>query len=193
MISFGQMSLEEVERWPDLIGIVREKVKPERDRKNRANYKDRWWQFGEYRPGLFTAIAGLERCLVAARVSKHLLMAEQPTDRIFSEQLYVFALDSWTAFAILQSRIHEPWAWLLSSTMRMAGIRYAASDCFETFPFPQSDPRAVIPALEDIGQRLYDARGLYMVETQQGLTDTYNRLKDCDLSGRAHRTSSPAS
>jgi hypothetical protein len=45
---------------------------------------------------------------------------------------------------------------------------------FETFPFPQPDPRAVIPALEDIGERLYTARAAYMVDTQQGLTQTYN-------------------
>lgn len=59
-------------------------------------------------------------------------------------------------------------------------LSYSASDCFETFPFPRSAPRTVIPSLEDIGQRLYDARTQYMLTTQQGLTDTYNRLKDPD-------------
>jgi hypothetical protein len=61
-------------------------------------------------------------------------------------------------------------------------LRYSASDCFETFPFPQSDPRTVIPDLEAIGERLYDARARYMVDTNQGLTKTYNALKDpaCD-------------
>ena len=92
-----------------------------------------------------------------------------------------FGWTTCTAFAILQSRIHEPWARLLSSSLEDR-LRYAASDCFETFPFPQPDPRAVIPALEDVGQRLYEARAAYMVETQQGLTQTYNKLKDpaCD-------------
>ncbi|MCZ7681532.1 MAG: hypothetical protein M5U28_23145 [Sandaracinaceae bacterium] len=51
-------------------------------------------------------------------------------------------------------------------------------DCFETFPFPEADPRAVIPGVEEIGQRLYDARATYLLKTQQGLTQTYNRLKD---------------
>jgi hypothetical protein len=57
-------------------------------------------------------------------------------------------------------------------------LRYAASDCFETFPFPKPDPRTSIPALEDIGQRLYDFRAKYMVDDNVGLTITYNRLKD---------------
>ena len=64
-------------------------------------------------------------------------------------------------------------------------LRYAASDCFETFPFPKPDPRTTIPALEDVGQRLYDMRANYMVSIvheEVGLTKTYNRLKDpaCD-------------
>jgi len=57
-------------------------------------------------------------------------------------------------------------------------LNYSASDCFETFPFPQPDPRAVIPSLEDIAERLYTTRAAYMVDTQQGLTQTYNQLKD---------------
>jgi hypothetical protein len=52
------------------------------------------------------------------------------------------------------------------------------ANCFETVPFPQPDPRTVIPALEEVGQRLYEARARYMEETQQGLTKTYNQLKD---------------
>jgi hypothetical protein len=57
-------------------------------------------------------------------------------------------------------------------------LRYAASDCFETFPFPQPDPRTVIPSLEAIGERLYTERAAYMVDTNLGLTKTYNALKD---------------
>ena len=57
-------------------------------------------------------------------------------------------------------------------------ISYSASDCFETFPFPHPDPRTVIPSLEDIGQRLYETRAKFMLDTQQGLTTTYNLLKD---------------
>src|SRR5690606_1988113 len=57
-------------------------------------------------------------------------------------------------------------------------LRYAASDCFETFPFPRPDPRTVIPTVEAIGEELYTERASYMIDTNQGLTQTYNRLKD---------------
>lgn len=181
VISFGQIDLEEAERWPDLLAIVREKVKPERDRlKDNADgrhRKDYWWQFGRETPALTSILARYGRCLVTSRVSKHLILSFQPTDRIFAETLFVFPLPTQTAFAILQSRLHESWARLLSSSLEDR-LRYAASDCFETFPFPEADPRAEIPALEAIGEALYTARADWLIETNQGLTDAYNRLKD---------------
>ncbi|HXS18511.1 MAG TPA: type IIL restriction-modification enzyme MmeI, partial [Polyangiaceae bacterium] len=180
VISFGQMELEEAEKWPDLIEIVREKVKPERDKNNREVRRKYWWRFGEVAPALYAAIAPLaplDRCLVTSRVSKHLMFGFQPSNRIFSEQLYVLPLATNTPFAVLQSRIHEFWARLLSSTMEDR-LRYAASDCFETFPFPAEDPRTVLPELETLGEQLYQARAAYMLDTDQGLTKTYNALKD---------------
>lgn len=180
VISFGEMSLDQTENWPDLLEIVHEKVKPERDKNKRANYRDKWWLFGEYRPGLFRALTPLSRCLVTARVTKHLCFAFQPTDRIFAENLYVFPLDHYAAFAVLQSRIHETWARLLSSSMK-TDLRYTASDCFDTFPFPDPCPKTPIPALESIGQELYEARARFMLNTQQGLTKTYNALKSGKL------------
>lgn len=177
VISFGQMDLAEAERWPDLIRIVREKVKPQRDKDNREVRRKYWWRFGETTPALYAALAPLDRCLLISRHTKHLCFSFQPTDRIFSEATNVFPLDRASAFAVLQSRVHERWARLLSSSLEDR-LRYSASDCFETFPFPQPDPRTVIPELEAIGETLYDTRARLMVDTNQGLTKTYNALKD---------------
>lgn len=57
-------------------------------------------------------------------------------------------------------------------------LRYTPSDCFETFPFPE-DWRTH-PALEAAGQAYYDFRAELMVETDLGLTKTYNRFHDPD-------------
>jgi len=177
VINFSNMSLAEAERWTDLIRIVREKVKPERDRVKRAAHRKYWWHYGDKRPALYKAIAPLPRCLVTSRVTKHLCFSFQPVDRVFAESMYVFPLSAFSAFAVLQSRIHEPWARLLSSSMR-DDLRYAASDCFEPFPFPGPGPSAVIPELEDTGQKLHETRARFMLDTQQGLTQTYNLLRD---------------
>ncbi|WP_437562981.1 type IIL restriction-modification enzyme MmeI [Sorangium sp. So ce542] len=179
VISFGQMELAEAEEWPDLMRIVREKVKPERDQNNREIRRKYWWRFGETTPALYAAITPLDRCLILSRHLKHLAFTFVPTDRIFSEATCIFPLKRASAFAVLQSRVHEPWARLLSSSIK-TDLRYSASDCFETFPFPKPDPRTVIPELESIGERLYDTRARFMVDTNQGLTKTYNALKDPD-------------
>ncbi len=176
VIHFGDMSEEEAARWPDLLRILREKVKPERDKDKREARRKNWWQFGEKQPAMFAAIEGLERCLVTARVTKHLCFSFQPPGRVFHDMLAVFPFTDFARFGVLQSRVHEPWARLLSSTMEDR-LRYAASDCFETFPFPSA---TTLTALEPVAQALYEARARYMVDTDQGLTQTYNHLKDPD-------------
>jgi hypothetical protein len=177
VINFGTKSLEQADEWPDLVRLLRDEVKPERDKNNRENYRNLWWRYAELRPGLYEAIAPLKRCLVNARVTKHLCFAFQPSARVFSDQLYVYPFEDLAHFAILQSRIHEPWARLLSSTLEDR-LRYAASDCFETFPFPRDTALTHASPVEHAGKALYEARAKYMVDTQQGLTQTYNKLKD---------------
>lgn len=176
VINFGSMSLAEAARWPALLDIVRATVKPERDRSSHSTA--RWWHFERPREPVYGAIAGLSRCLVNSQVSKHLVFAFQPTDRVFAHTLYVYPLDSYAAFATLQSRLHEVWAWLLSSSMRNAGIRYIKAACFETFPFPTPAAPALETALSRAGEALYEARARLMSERSIGLTKVYNALRD---------------
>ena len=152
-------------------------MKPERDRQKDAAGKQHWWRFLRNRPELYAAIARLDRCLVTAAVSKYLSFSFQRSDRIFSHKLFILPLNTFTSFAALQSRGHGAWTWALSSRMKQ-DLNYSATDCFETFPFPTVDPRAIHAGLETIGASLYEARARYMIDTSQGLTDTYNRLKD---------------
>jgi hypothetical protein len=108
VINFGDMTLEEAGRWPDLLAIVREKVKPERDKVNRDAHRKYWWHYADKRPALYAALAPLDRCLATSRHSKHLMFAFQDTRRVLSEATYVFPLPQAGRFAVLQSRVHEP-------------------------------------------------------------------------------------
>jgi hypothetical protein len=177
VIDFAALDLDDAATYPELLRIVREQVKPYRDGVQRESWKKRWWQFAEVYPSMRAAIADVSHCLVTCQVTKHLVFSFQPTDRVFAHTLYVFPLESDTPFAVLQSRVHEPWARLLSSSLEDR-LRYAASDCFDTFPFPRPDPREQIPELEQAGSDFYKTRARYMVATDQGLTKTYNALKD---------------
>ena len=136
VINFHDWPLEKAESFPDLMQIIREKVKPERDKNNRAQRRERWWQYAERAPALYATIAGMERVLAVARVTKLLCIEFVPNQWVFNEKTVVFPFDRHSFFSFLQSSFHDQWAWQYSSTMRNAGINYAPSDCFETFPFP---------------------------------------------------------
>lgn len=66
VINFEDMSEMEARKWPDLIRIVEEKVKPARDplgeNSSARPRKERWWLYGRYTPGLFGTFAGWIGC-----------------------------------------------------------------------------------------------------------------------------------
>ncbi|WP_437947557.1 DNA methyltransferase [Sorangium sp. So ce296] len=186
VIDFGDRSLDAAEKYPELLEIVRAKVKPFRDRapdnQHGKRLKAAWWLFRERQPALRRTLLDLSMCLVCAVYTKHLGFAFVSTKQVvFNNKLSVFATDGFACFAVLQSRCHESWARLLSPTMGAADtLSYAPSKCFLTFPFPQRDPRSRILLVEIIGEKLYETRARFMVDTDQGLTKTYNALKDPD-------------
>ena len=181
VINFKKLPLSEAKNYPAALQIVRERVKPHRDGLQQTalsdSLKEKWWQFYSQRDSLQAALAPLGRCLALSRVSKHLMVTFQDTQQVMSEATCVFPMRTTGWFALLQSRLHERWARLLSSTMK-SDLRYAASDCFMTFPFATNTL-----ALDEIGNRLYATRAHYMAVTWQGLTTTYNQLKDPDYAG----------
>jgi hypothetical protein len=184
VINFGQMSLADAESWPDLIKIIRERVKPERDQqKDNADGRRRrqyWWQYGRWTPALYECLAPLSRCLVIPQqFTTFVRVAFQPTQRVFSQKLNVFSLECYSAFGVLQSSAHN--AWTMAHCGRMGSADspvYTPTDCFATFPFPDADPRTIIQNVEAAGKALYEARARYMADSDQGLTKLYNRLKD---------------
>jgi hypothetical protein len=175
VIFFAGMSLDEASRWPDLLAIVRDKVKPERDKANRDAHRIRWWQFGDWRPGLFSAVAALSRMLCVVFVSEHLAFAWLPTDRIVSHNVGVFATDQDEFFCVVQSRIHEAFATQLSSGLEDRQ-GYRPSDGFEPFPFPLGYSEN--NQLKAIGEQYYEYRASIMLRKDVGLTELYNCFHD---------------
>ncbi|RKG97707.1 hypothetical protein D7X32_31795 [Corallococcus carmarthensis] len=181
VINFGQMELDEAERWPDLIRIVRDLVKPERDKVKDRGAKQSWWQFIRPRMELYQSLRPLSRCLAISRVSKHLMCSWQLPSVVFSEQVIVVPVEQDHWLTVLQSRVHEVWTRLLSSSLEDR-LRYAPSDCFETFPFPD-EPH--VTELDAVGKQLDFERTHYMQANNIGLTTTYNRLKDKSVTDAA--------
>lgn len=180
VINFNDVPEEAgLDAWPELRDIVQKKVKPGRDalgpNPNNLPLKKRWWAFQGHRPEFYRAARQLKRVLAQSQVSAHLAFAFQPTDRIFANTLNLFLLDSWSAFAILQCRAHENWVRFFGSSLEDR-LRYTSSDCFETFPFPDSFETNA--NLEAVGKDYYEFRAALMVKYNEGLTKTYNRFHD---------------
>jgi hypothetical protein len=178
VIDFAERSEEDCRKtWPDLMAIVEQKVKPERDKlannPDGRRRKERWWQFGRSTPALLSAIAGLEQMLVTSRHGQQLGFAFVPNRVVYADSLIIFAFGTHAAFCALQSRVHEIWARFFGSTMK-DDLRYTPSDCFETFPFPENWENH--PALEAAGKVYYEFRAALMMKNNEGLTKTYNRF-----------------
>ena len=89
--------------------------------------------------------------------------------------MILIELESFAAFGVAQSRTHEGWARTFGSSLK-DDLRYTASDCFETFPFPPGWETNT--ALETAGREYYEYRAALMVRNDEGLTKTYNRFHD---------------
>lgn len=193
VICFHDWDLERAKQYPDLLRIVEERVKPERERLRGPGDKrnrEYWWQFGAYRAGMRRAIAPLRRVLVRSRVSELHAMVFVPLGWIYNEQLVVFAFDDDYHFALLQSSVHEVWLRKQASSLR-TDVRYTPTDCFDTFPFPPEEYRRVangewrVEALQGpfaeaarIGAEYHEHRRQIMLRRWIGLTKTYNLFHD---------------
>ena len=176
-ICFHDYSLEEASQYPVLLDILKKRVKPQRDKVKRRSHRLNWWLYGDYRRGLRVASANLEKLLVRSMVSEYHMLAFVPNDQILSIALVVFAYDDYFHFALLQSWLHEVWLRRQASSLR-TDIRYTPTDCFQTFPFPQSPSAAQEQLAAEQGQRYYEHRQQYMLASELGLTKTYNLFHD---------------
>jgi hypothetical protein len=165
--------------YPDCLTIVDEKVRPERTRKNekgefalRYPLFLKWWIYSEKRPALYREIRKHSRILLHPLTSKHNSFEFYEPNIVFSHMTIVLTLHEWSAYALLQSEIH--WHWVLYYGNKLeTRPQYTPSDCFETFPFPNS-----MDSLGEIGSCYHEHRRWIMQTRQQGLTKTYNRFHD---------------
>lgn len=166
--------------YQDLYSLIVERVKPERDKlangdttaRDRAR---RWWQFARPTIKLYSAISEMERVLVKALSGKHNAFTFLPIKIVFDQTNFVFVFNTWEAFCLLSSSVHEDWWRHWGADLGGTTDRYNNRDCFETFPFPLS-----AASLNNIG-RLYDGlRSDIMQNCHEGLTQVYNRFNNPD-------------
>jgi hypothetical protein len=182
VINYGNMNEQEARAWPDIWKLLEQRVKPERTRRKwngeyqlRDPLPQKWWIHADKRPALYAAVGELCRVLAISQTSRTLAFAFLPSGMVYSHKTIVFPDESYACFAALQTRAHELWSRLCGSTMKDDAV-YTPSDCFETFPFPEGWEKNA--SLDSAGQVYYDFRAKLMVDTNLGLTKTYNRFHD---------------
>jgi hypothetical protein len=174
VIDFRDWDMERARQYAAPFQRVEALVRPERARNNREVRRQRWWQFAERCPALYRTLSSFDRCLAITRVSKVVQPVFVRTGMVFSDAVAVFAYDDDAHFGVLSSGFHWWWAVTRASTMR-TDIRYTPTDCFETFVQPE-----LTDVVGDLGGALHEHRSALMLDRQEGLTKTYNRVHDPD-------------
>lgn len=181
--------------FPKALSIIEERVRPERQRVDEnGNYvlrnplPKRWWIYADKRPALYHAIGqgslfwkhppGWSETTIPAHViccpraaTKYALFSLIPTGSVYSDATAVFTLFNYDSLAIMNSSFHTVWAWKYGSRMGY-GLRYTPTDCFETFPFPETSEDKIA----SLGENLEVTRRRCHDTFQTGLTDLYNRF-----------------
>ena len=179
IINFGENSEQYcLERWPELLSIIETKVKPDRKKKDQSKYPrmvNEWWKHFMPRTKLYSSVSNLERVIAVSRVTEHAGFAFLPNETIFSDGLCLISQDTYSAFCSVQSRPHEIWSRFFGAS-REDRLLYTPSDAFETFPFPINWERR--SDLESVGREYYECRSSSMIQSNEGMTKTYNRFHD---------------
>jgi len=182
IINFFDWDEEKAKEYPDCYNIVKEKVKPQRDKVSRKRNREKWWLYAENRPGLYSAIRNQKQVLCVAQVSKTLAFCFLPNNMVYDTQLTIFAFEDFYYFAILQSNFHYNWAWKYCTTMKN-DLRYVIKNVFETYPFPQNINKELFAEINKIGNEYHLCRSQIMNNLQIGLTKLYNQFHNPELKG----------
>lgn len=166
------------EQYPAVYQTVLEKVKPERDQNNRANYRDNWWVFGEARRDWRAMSAGLTRYIATVETTKHRVFQLLDSAILPDNMLINIASADAVNLGILSSRLHVVWALAAGGRLGVGNDpRYNKTRCFETFPFPDATPEQQAQ-IRDQAERLDAHRKRQQAQHPElTLTGMYNVLE----------------
>jgi hypothetical protein len=173
--AFGLSETELRMRFPGPYQHLLETVKPERDQKQRAGHRDRWWVFGEPRATFRPALVGLSRYIVTPQVAKYRVFQFLSGEILPDDKLIAIASEDAEMLGVLESRIHKSWASANRGNMGVGNDPvYNKTSCFDTFPFPEPTDRQKA-LIRDLADRL-DAHRKAAQGRGVTITGMYNLL-----------------
>ena len=172
---FGLTHSEARQRYPSLMQVVIDRVKPFRDTVARKNHRENWWIYGEARPGMRRALADLRRYIGTTETAKHRCFQFIKSEVLPDQKIRVIASDDAFTLGVLSSRLHIVWALATGGTLEDRPV-YNNTTCFDRFPFPLCNELAK-ENIRKLAEEL-DAHRKY-VQAKHGITLTglYNVLE----------------
>ncbi len=138
IVDFGTSTrAEDAAKYELPFEYVVAEVLPVRERVRRKSHRDRWWLFGDARPGLRSKLDELSRYICTPMTSKHRVFVWLPVSVLPSNATVAIAREDDYAFGVLHSRAHELWSLRMGTWLGVGNDpRYTPTSTFETFPFP---------------------------------------------------------
>lgn len=175
---FGLSAEEARARFPEVYQHVLAKVKPERDKNNRAYRKEQWWLFGENNPQFRRCLAPLGRYVATVETAKHRVFQFLDASILPDNMLVCMGFDDAWHLGVLSSRVHVVWALRAGGWLGVGNDpRYSKSRVFDPFPFPDA-PAALQEDIRAVAEELDAHRKTRQAEHPHlTLTQMYNVLE----------------
>jgi len=132
---FGFDEQEVRARYPACYQHLLNYVKPDREAKRDAGFRENWWIFGRPRPALRQMNQKLGRYIATGETAKHRFFQFLNHSILPDHMLINVASNDAAILGVLSSRVHVAWALAAGGTLEDRP-RYNKTRCFETFPFP---------------------------------------------------------
>lgn len=172
-IYFYDWPEEEARRYEPAFRRLEELVKPYRDSLTGQIHQHCFWKFWDLRPSLIRESKSHAYFLASPVVAKYVTFRRVSSQNVYNHKTKIYFLYAWSDFAILQSSLHQEWAFWNCATLGASTLSYSTSAALETWPMPGSVNDEL---LDVIGQKYHEMREDFLTENSIGLTQFYNRF-----------------
>jgi hypothetical protein len=160
------------ENYPELFEFAYSRIFAERQKSSSKGRREKWWLYTSPADDIYRSIIHLQFVIATCFTSKHPVFAILPKEQIFSNALVIVCSDSYARFGCLQSSFHSAWVQEYGSTLETRQ-RYAVSDVYNTFPFPNLNDE-----IKNASFNYLQLRNSIQKTLNYGLTDLYNEFNN---------------
>jgi len=173
VLYFRDWPEEKARQYDAAFRRVEELVKPYRESLTGQIHQDCFWKFWDLRPSLLREAATHVTFLASPVVTKYVTFRSVSSRNVYNHKTKLYFLYQWSDFAVLQSSLHQEWAFWSCGTLGASTLSYSTSAALETWPMPGDDQSL---DLERLGQQYHELRETLLTSESIGLTQFYNRF-----------------